>query len=510
MDFNSMYMRVNSEYIPSDKVTILSQNISLQLFDSAKIKNIYDDQVSHVDSSSISGRIDYKSRETILNDPNCPHKLREIFKNIKAKKPLTKKQKQFIIHSRKMKQGWIKRKRLIPPLEVFSILGDLPIMLHPPSRRCKTPCGCDLSEFKHYFAYLQTLPVEKLLTLIQPQISLYDSTQRSSMPFICKNPDTIDSFRIRKFYEIIMTFASKKFNVFMPVFPYKKVRNIIEYEYAPDQYPRQKALFTIDFLLPCPSSIMGGTCAKKVSLVALHTQSYLRLYTDLRDYIENVVFPFLMNTMFNDYTRSIPFLTKFATYKMCLYRNVCSRCKKNDFRVDYDFDMSFKTMRYGEQFDRTLSCIGRCSSCGTITCPKCKEHHAIDSFTPCPKPPERLTEEEINTIQTALEEDSETSKCPSCSMICVKDDACDKVQCGRVDGGQVRGCGTTFCFRCNDIIDPHHYLSHLVVAQKSDGSDTHWTCRKFTRPCPQCLRLQFHDTTKETIICGSCSHEFTP
>ena len=124
---------------------------------------------------------------------------------------------------------------------------------------------------------------------------------------------------------------------------------------------------------------------------------------------------------------------------------------------------------------------------------------------------ERLSDEELNCISQALSNDQvETCRCPSCNTLSTKDENCDKVTCGRVDGGRSVGCGTQFCFRCGDDISAlgYDYLEHLIASMKPDGSYTQWICRKFAKACPDCNTRQFWDGHTQMIRCGICKQDF--
>lgn len=145
-----------------------------------------------------------------------------------------------------------------------------------------------------------------------------------------------------------------------------------------------------------------------------------------------------------------------------------------------------------------------------VKCGNCMYKHKKNKCPP-PLQIEKPNIEEIDSIQKALsDENIETSKCPNCENLVTKDENCDKVRCGAVDGGGQQGCGTKFCFRCREDLTGlgDRYIDHLITSMKPDGSNTHWICKKFAIPCPTCYIKQFWDGKSNKIMCGECKIEF--
>jgi hypothetical protein len=283
-----------------------------------------------------------------------------------------------------------------------------------------------------------------------------------------------------------------------------------------------------DFEFDCLAHVMGVECPKKITFINVMTQIKLCGGDDAKEFshfVASSFMPYLFSTLFDDpykeyaitidrthvapvpYPQDPPKSTKPATVKFGIFTKYCPSCKQETTKLIPSYKMYISGRFYSSHLAQFNIILNNCWKCHNESCWKChNEPH--DHFSPCPKKLVPITQAELDEIQNALED--ETARCPTCDHVCTKDDACDKVQCGRVDGGRQEGCGTTFCFRCSEIIDNHDYLTHLSVSQKPDGTDTHWVCRKFTRNCPSCSKTQFYDTTKDTIICGTCQTEFVP
>lgn len=201
-------------------------------------------------------------------------------------------------------------------------------------------------------------------------------------------------------------------------------------------------------------------------------------------------------------------------------RCVCHNCGEERILRNYKKSKSQIKKSGCHNMIRCIKCSSlMCSCCGndcishTKTVKKGKKRITV-FLQKCPPIPnfEVISNETICDISRALnEENIETSKCPNCDLLVTKDDACDKVMCGKIDGSSITGgCGTKFCFRCSEDITHlgFDYLDHLIVTMKPDGSNTNWICRKFAKPCPTCEIKQYWDGVSDKIHCGNCKADF--
>jgi hypothetical protein len=64
-------------------------------------------------------------------------------------------------------------------------------------------------------------------------------------------------------------------------------------------------------------------------------------------------------------------------------------------------------------------------------------------------------------------------RCPHCDRLCVKDDACNYVVCGRTDTGFKigYGCGKPFCFLCGKKLCGQMY--NEVTGEMIDSNEDH-------------------------------------
>lgn len=88
----------------------------------------------------------------------------------------------------------------------------------------------------------------------------------------------------------------------------------------------------------------------------------------------------------------------------------------------------------------------------TSWCKLCRASPAHSTLITC----EEYKKRSKQTIPAYLKKI--TKKCPGCGMHIVKKEGCDKITC--VDVGNIKGCGTSFCYTCGVILggpDEHSY-----------------------------------------------------
>jgi hypothetical protein len=392
------------------------------------------------------------------------------------------------------------------------------LILHKTTRRYKCSCSTNSEGIMSYFRFLMSIEIDKLKTMITPSVSTIGQ--------ILKSKQSIGSRTKKNIYtkEGIDAYT----NFLQKVYSMNRDNGICSISQLPHQkyirrythHPENKII--IDFDIDCLSHVMGNQCSRKISLNNVISQLVFMKKKDCVNFITKSFIPYLYDNLFDDPYKEysividrstlyshvkydIPLPTKPCTVRFGIFTKKCVLCKKSTSR----YTPSWKFIQHSNVHARQLfyNELNMCLSCGHATCSLCdNEPHPYTS--PCPKKIIPITSEELDSIEGALED--ETARCPTCDHVCTKDDACDKVQCGRVDGGRQEGCGTTFCFRCKEIIDNHDYLTHLSVSQKPDGTDTHWVCRSFTRNCPTCSKTQFYDGTQTSITCGTCQTSFEP
>lgn len=373
------------------------------------------------------------------------------------------------------------------------------------SKKHKTPCGTTIEYFKSYLQYIKAMNNENIVKNVkifwnnkQYVLNKYDHMNYKI------NKKIINLESIYNMYEIIC----KKF---------------ISYAKTSCNH------LIIPFLyIKCPCSFIGfNRCNKFVNLFDFIIHLYIVKgsynMTKFKEWIINdFIFPIILRLIQHNnnyiHVKNIYYKTK-TMYKNNKYikkiiqqdihqeirTTICEFCLKEKVTISYKYTKQFLKKK---KYAYNLYC-----SCKQTICGKCGNGFQKHKGKKCPKPVviEKPTEEELQSVQKALQDDNiQTAKCPKCHFLATKDENCDKVKCGAIDGGRQQGCGIQFCFRCGDDISElgANYLDHLIVTMKPDGSNTHWVCKKFAKTCPSCDIKQFWDGISDKIMCGQCKVEF--
>jgi len=408
-------------------------------------------------------------------------------------------------------------------LQVKSTPGttdDTMIALHPTSRRCKRPCGADIDTIIHYLKYIKS----STLNTGTDHETRHNFLKRNAKMEWCYKKDLF-----KKMFPNINSYKMVEKRSYLPILT--SIMDVAYLCYA-ERYDRGSSnvdpkhyLYPVLFV-KCPSHTMGGSCTKWVNLAFIMYQLILHDNKDMLNWIDIEFAPFLCKHLMPNtdkvvvneqqaYTHGWNSGIVTAPYTQQKHirgePDPVKQTKKLQFIVHYVECQHCAEMRQhhysiGIQYANTKKCfIGtRCSNCSCVICTKCGYNHTRQQKCKTRPYTDEVTEDEIHSVQAALAETNTLStKCPSCDLLHLKDDACDKVQCS---------CGTKFCFRCSeDLAHYDNYMDHLIVAMKSDGTNTHWICKKFAKPCPECTRLQLWDSTANgnEITCGACQTVFT-
>ena len=383
----------------------------------------------------------------------------------------------------------------IIPIKIPHDPTEMIYPLYMKSKKHKAPCGASIDYFKNYLQYIKDLSDEDLLSHIN--ISF-------------KYP-----YMVRKEY-----YGMETYHLFNQFRTKNILKRVIIYSQDKGKFINLVPIIEVQ----CPCSIMGEShCNKKVNLI-----TFMYLNNEGNDefinwIIESFITPILsryidiqkvVDISITSSPVSNPKKKKTIYYQL---RNVvCYSCLLHQSCVHFKVTKSTKVSKHEKKVIK-YSYNHVCKSCKVTMCADCGNpstlHKKIKSVIVCPpkivcsKP----CAEELEKIQQALMEDNvETAHCPKCNNLVTKDENCDKVRCGAIDGGGRQGCGTHFCFRCGDDITHlgHNYLEHLVVTMKPDGSMTHWVCKKFCKRCPSCNAGQYWDGETNIITCGQCHIEF--
>ena len=405
---------------------------------------------------------------------------------------------------------------------------DAIVALHPPSRRCKTPCGADIDTILHYLRYIKSSTLSA------------GEDHKSRHTFLTKYAKVEWCYYKDFFGTLFPNITSHKMTEKRQYLPLLANPKLLSYKCFPEMYDSNKS--NIDpkhYLYPvmyvkCPSHTMGGTCTKWVNIAFVLYQLILDDNGDLLKWVEEEFAPFLCKyimpnvdkvTVSSPEGSSFPALyeytqgwnTGIVTVRHTETRYVRGEPEPVEDIRDNKFILHYVECQHCAEMRQHHYSIGiryanskrsffgtRCNHCKRAICIKCGYNHGGKQSCRTRPFMNEVSEDEIHSVQAALAEtNTHSTKCPSCDLLHLKDEACDKVQCS---------CGTKFCFRCSeDLAHYDNYMDHLIVAMKSDGTNTHWICKKFAKPCPECTRLQLWDPTANgnEIKCGACDTVFT-
>ena len=415
---------------------------------------------------------------------------------------------------------------------------DNPFALFPRTKKQKVPCGISLSMMKSYLQYINQKPYDEKAQYITFKWVDFETfhtyTRINFKNRICgdyakkhcvdiMNLITFDTINLKAFNTNSSFGNNKCYGISSAV----KMNHQI--------YP---LLF-----IKCPCSFMGCTkCERyfnaykvfqlllltntlKKSCQLAYKKSHVELFiwfqtTFLKNYVDERLESFANHIEPVSITRVITntSLKKMkrrkqntVTTHMELKKVTCANCVEEKYTLVYK--MNKGKQRKLKRYKQPLHEIIKCLKCKNRICVGCGHNPYMHKGGKCLTPVEVsvVTDDEVAQVQSALSEDSvETSKCPRCDYLVTKDENCDKVRCGAIDGnGNAGGCGLAFCFRCKeDISQMTNYIDHLIVTMKPDGSSTHWMCKKFAKACPTCSIKQCWDGTSDKIMCGECKEEF--
>lgn len=386
------------------------------------------------------------------------------------------------------------------------------------SRKMKTPCGTSLQYFKNYLQYIKNLTDEELVKKVKLKFYLSDYLINKYIKLI-KFPNfkkhKYDIFDLNKHVNLLIRYHFQFYNEYI---------NICYGEHFHKLIPL--------IHLTCPCFINDDNNCKKTIDIELFIL-LLKLYSDnyyINNFIKFIYIDFIIpiikrfisinNNSYDVTTTTIrKIVINRRNYFKCREKislihhqitNVrCESCYREHICCTYKLSKNFIKrnnimIKYSYNCDKNQhhKC---CAKCGNFT----TKHKGKK----CPKPINviRPTSQEINEIRNALNnENIELAKCPNCDNIATKDDNCDKVRCGAIDGGRRDGCGTQFCFRCGDDLSNlrENYLQHLITTMKPDKTQTQWICKKFAIDCPTCNIKQYWDGISDKIMCGECNIKF--
>lgn len=401
------------------------------------------------------------------------------------------------------------------------------------SNKHKKPCATTLSYFKHYMVYLKNLDDKQLQKYVKVKFDLRKN-------LIKKYNDMFKSRNINS--QLHSENISLDINYFITY--YFGYNNIDETSFRILSATYKHKLFP-ELFVQCPCFLMGNTECNSMVNIHLFLMLFLMFNTQ-NDEEQNKYFKNFINKFNTDFIE--PIVKRFIkihnnsldiTIKNKIYQTqhpdiknkkrkfkismlhfqittiICDCCSKEHVCCSYKLSKKFLKkkgirMGYSVMCPNNTKCYNSKHNNICVKCGNCIYKHKKNK---CPPPVqiEKPSVQEIETLQKALEEDSiETKKCPKCDNLVTKDENCDKVRCGAIDGGGQQGCGTQFCFRCGEDISElgDRYIDHLITSMKPDGSNTHWICKKFALPCPTCSIKQFWDGKSDKIMCGECKVEF--
>jgi hypothetical protein len=413
--------------------------------------------------------------------------------------------------------------------------------MHIQSVKYRTPCGANLDMFKYYLQHIKGLSQEMKNDVVNVTWMKQTELYKKILPVSLKSYKNVTRhYNYKKEYYNCLGIVKR---IIKTVFR----DNYVEFTNDNIHIPNiHKSFQNKHSLLPyievkCPCEFMGcKKCNKNINLLQIISIYYLinsnqikekKDSTHLTKFLKWVSGTFIKDLLIDDVNsngvinvsiqRSVKMkknpskkVTKITN--LTINRCVCHNCGNETITQSYKKSKT-QIKKYGCQI------MTSCKKCNAKMCKCCgndviahskvvtKRHKKITTFlNKCPSSPnfETMSDETIGQIQSALgEEDVETAKCPNCQLLVTKDDACDKVMCGKIDGcGISGGCGTKFCFRCSEDIGHmgSNYIDHLIVTMKPDGSNTNWICKRFAKACPSCHVKQFWDGTSDKITCGGC------
>lgn len=368
------------------------------------------------------------------------------------------------------------------------------------TQKYKTPCGSSIDYIKNYLQFILSQNDEQLKKYCFIHWLYYKELPNANLS---KNNHT----RI-KWYQHQQKYILNSGRIFHRLFP--------------------------DIMIKCPCELLGEhVCKKRISSYELFficrwlSVAQTRVFSEwFLNWTKSILMKLINDSEKQHIIKSNKHLkTKRGSCRLKKKKYVNAKIHHSIHKIRCEFCMnehiitsyySKKSMKVRKNKNTYYMNKIKCN-CPHSICKLCgngeKKHMDRRLKGKCPKPVgfEKVTDEELNKIKAAFDEDNvETSNCPTCGFIVTKDEHCDKVKCGRVDGGRMVGCGTSFCFRCSEDISRlgSNYLDHLVVTMKEDGSNTTWICRKFAKECPDCNIKQFWNGKSSKIKCGSCLIEF--
>lgn len=421
--------------------------------------------------------------------------------------------------------------------------------LHIQTNKYRKPCGSNIHMLKNYLQYVKNISLEMRKNIVKVSWMKCDDIIEK---IVCINLNKFKQVTMKHNYlknyknNIIspikglicrMLYENNLFpihtrNISMVMFNQKKIKHLL-----------------LPFIeVKCPCEFMGcKKCNKYINILQLLCNyNTLSIYNNRKNgvlyqfnkwlcdtFIKDILFDNIRekNNVVN--VKLEGFVFRKQSYKfpenekkikkithITINRCVCHNCGEESIIQNYKKSKSqIKKSGTHNMISCKKCCSLICGCCGnagishTKTIKKGKKRITV-FLQKCPPIPnfEVISNETICDISRVLnEENVETSKCPKCDLLVTKDDACDKVMCGKIDGSSITGgCGTKFCFRCSEDITHlgYDYLDHLIVTMKPDGSNTNWICRKFAKPCPTCDIKQYWDGVSDKIHCGNCNAEF--
>jgi hypothetical protein len=412
----------------------------------------------------------------------------------------------------------------------INIINHIPIQeqmfpLQITSRKMKTPCGTTLQYFKNYLQYLKNLQFDDFVKKVNITFHLTD-------------------FVIDKYYKKLKLNYSKKNNT---VFDFNKELNLmLRYHYHASFYPNNLKIYYGQHehnIIPlvsieCPCSLMTNEKCKKtidlelfILILKLYSNesytliNYIKfIYNDfiipvIKKYIENSKNKLHVITkhklFYKEYNNRTVFIQKekISVINHELTNVTCAHCLEEHICCTYKLSKNFIKKKHNKiRSIYTYKCIKKTNIMGCC-CSKCGNYMTQHRNNKCPPPikVDKPSPEQLNEIQKALNDDNvESALCPKCNNIVTKDEHCDKVRCGAIDGGRYEGCGIQFCFRCGDDLTQlrENYLQHLITVMKPDKTQTQWICKKFAIECPICKIKQYWDGKSDKIMCGECNIMF--
>lgn len=367
--------------------------------------------------------------------------------------------------------------------------------LYKKSRKYKTPCSSSLSYIKQYLTYVKHMDTHEFMKTVSMKLFPdYEVKTYVKYNFVW-NPDITHSI-VKSLYILFINMCKE---TICPIL-YVKCPCYLMGEKKCNKMINVMQLIDIVMLSDEPIIVSEFTKWLYKEFVIPVIQRKIEINNGPIQYTYKRVSPNKTTVRFLELTSCL--VECCMQHKLIIrYKNSETTIKKRGVKKCHMFycNCSMDVLLYTRL--RVCSCCGNYAS-----------KHKKRTKCPAKICVEDITEEETKAITQALLDDNiESATCPNCSMICTKDENCDKVRCGAIDGGHTNGCGTSFCFRCGEDITclGTNYLNHLHVVVKPDGTNTHWVCKKFSKECPQCNIKQYWDGESDTIHCGVCNSPFS-